>query len=108
MDIERLGLLHRGFRDVVDLCHIDSLLHLQQNVFIWEQQRIAVEDTWSNGDRQARPEKPMWGRLFYGCERGVVNEEGIVNVDILIQSSAYVEDRSRIPQHPLTILESFL
>lgn len=42
--------------DIVDLKQLDSQIFLQQNGFIWEQQRVTILDMWSTGQPWASPE----------------------------------------------------
>lgn len=64
-----------GTSDNVDLKQIDSQIFLQQNGLIWEQQRTATQDTWSNGEPSASPEKPRRGRSFMDMGGAVGKEE---------------------------------
>ena len=47
----------------------NSQMFHQPNRFIWEQQRIATLDIWSNGEPGVRPEKQRREKFFQGLGR---------------------------------------
>lgn len=48
----------------VDLTHTNGQVFLQQNGFIWEKQRIAIQNFPSNGEPSANPEKQRGENSF--------------------------------------------
>lgn len=53
------------FHEIINLKQRDSHIFLQQNRFIWKQQRIIIQDMWSNSESHQSPEKQM-RTLCYG------------------------------------------
>ena len=51
--------------NIIDLKQIDSQVFLQQKGFIWEQQRIAIEDIWSKDKPLTSPERQKKGITLY-------------------------------------------
>lgn len=70
----RINLYLNFFHEIINLKEKDSQIFLQQNRFIWQQQRIVIQDMWSNGELHQSPEKQM--RTLFN---GLINEQCVGN-----------------------------